>query len=128
MARRLRVTRRKFLVLSAGGAAALLGGGYLLRDVILNDGNPLSTATDLIRGQRLPIPSLLTGTELDAKRVYDLTMQRGSMDYVPGQTTTATFAYNGDILGPTLIMRKGGDVVINVTNQLGEPTGQPPSS
>ena len=43
------------------------------------------------------------------------------MVYVPG-TNTATFAYNGNILGPTLLMHKGDEVVINVTNQLGEPT------
>ncbi|MFV1962145.1 MAG: multicopper oxidase family protein [Acidimicrobiia bacterium] len=48
-------------------------------------------------------------------------MQKSSMVYVPGKTT-ATFAYNGDILGPTLLTQKGDEVVINVTNQLGEPT------
>ena len=95
--------------------------GYLFRDQFLGDGNPSSTAIDLIRGQRLPIPDLLTGTEIDGKRVYDLTMRHGFMTYVPGKET-ATYGYNGDILGPTLLMQKGDDVVINVTNQLGEPT------
>jgi len=109
------------LKLSAGGAVVLLGGGYLLRDQFLNDGNPSSTATEVISGQRLPIPTLLNGTEIDGKRVYDLTMQQGTMDYVPGKKT-ATFAYNGNILGPTLLMSKGDEVVLNVTNQLGEPT------
>ena len=67
----------------------------------------------MIRGQRLPIPELLTGTEVNGKQVYDLTMRQGSMAYVPGMQT-ATFAYNGDILGPTLLMNKGDEVVINV--------------
>ncbi len=121
MTKRFHISRRRFLQFSAGGAVVLLGGGFLFRDQFLNDGNPSSTATDVIRGQRLPVPDLLTGTEIDGRQVYDLTMRQGSMAYVPGKTT-ATFAYNGDILGPTLLMRKGDDVVINVTNQLGEPT------
>jgi len=65
----------------------------------LNDGNPSSTAKDVVRGQRLPIPDLLTGTEMDGKQIYDLTMQKGSMAYVSGMQT-ATFGYNGNILGP----------------------------
>ena len=121
MTKRFHMSRRTFLKLSAGGTVVLLGGGYLLRDQFLNDGNPSSTAPEVISGQRLPIPTLLTGTEIDGKQVYDLTMQQGSMDYVPGKTT-ATFAYNGNILGPTLLMHKGDEVVLNVTNQLGEPT------
>ncbi len=123
--KRFHMSRRTFLKVSAvgvvGGAVVLLGGGYLLRDLFLNDGNPSSTATDVISGQRLPIPNLLTGTEMDGKQVYDLIMQPGSMAYVSGKQT-ATFAYNGNILGPTLLIHKGDEVVINVTNQLGEPT------
>ncbi len=105
MTERFHMSRRTFLKVSAVGAVVLLGGGYLLRDRFLNDGNPSSTATDVIRGQRLPIPNLLTGTEKDGKQVYDLIMQPGSMAYVSGKQT-ATFAYNGNILGPTLLMHK----------------------
>ena len=105
MTKRFRMTRRTFLKVSAISVVALLGGGYLLRDLFLNDGNPSSTATDVIRGQRLPIPDLLTGTEIGGKTVYDLTMQPGSTAFVAGKQT-ATFGYNGDILGPTLLMRK----------------------
>ena len=58
MTKRLRMSRRTFLKVSAGGAVVLLGGGlgggYLLRDRFLNDGNPSSTAKDVIRGQRSP--------------------------------------------------------------------------
>ena len=75
----------------------------------------------MITSQPLPIPKLLQGTEIEGQKVYDLTMQQGAMVFVPG-TKTATFAYNGNILGPTLLMHKGDEVVINVTNQLGEPT------
>ena len=112
------MSRRTFLKVSAVGAVGLLAGGYLLRDLFLNDGNPSSSAAGVISGQRLPIPNLLTGTEIDGKQVYDLVMQPGSMTYVAGKQT-ATFAYNGNILGPTLLMHKGDEVVINVTNRLG---------
>ena len=121
MTKRFHMSRRTFLKVSAVGAVVLMGGGFLLRDLFLRDHNPSSTATGVIRGQRLPIPDLLTGTELDGKHVYDLIMEPGSMAYVSGQQT-ATWGYNGNILGPTLLMHKGDEVVINVTNRLGEPT------
>ena len=71
MTNRFHMSRRTFLKVSAGGvvggAVVLLGGGYLLRDLFFNDGNPSSTATDVIRSQHLPIADLLTGTEVDRK-------------------------------------------------------------
>ena len=48
MTRQLHMSRRTFLKVSAGGVVALLAGGYLLRDSFLNDGNPSSTATDVV--------------------------------------------------------------------------------
>ncbi len=96
MTKRFHMSRRTFLKVSAVGAVVLLGGGYLLRDRFLNDGNPSSTATDVIRGQRLPIPNLLTGTEMNGKQVYDLIMQPGSIAMFLGNKplhspTTAIF-------------------------------------
>ena len=76
---------------------------------------------DVVHSQPLAIPPLLTGTENDGKKVYDLTMQKGVSNFVAGKETE-TWGYNGNILGPTLLMYKGDDVVLNVTNQLGEPT------
>lgn len=120
MTNRFSMSRRNFLKFTAAGTTLLLGGAYLLRNE-LNDGNPSSTVTNLIHSQPLPIPELLIGTEIDGQKIYDLTIQQGAMVYVPGQETP-TFGYNGNILGPTLLMQKGDDVVINVTNQLGEAT------
>ena len=111
------ISRREFLRLSTIASSALLLSGCGL----LDDGNPVSAASNLIRFQSLPIPELLTGTMIDGQKVYDLTIQKGSSTFVQGQKT-ATFGYNGNILGPTLLMHKGDDVVINVSNQLGEAT------
>ena len=116
MLKRLHMSRRTFLKASAIGVAGVVVAGYLLRDRFLNDGNPSSTAVGVIRGQALPIPNLLNGNQLDGKRVYDLTMQIGSMAYVAGKQT-ATFGYNGNILGPTLLMQKGDEVVSTLPNQ-----------
>lgn len=53
--------------------------------------------------------------------VYDLVMDEGTADLMPGFTTN-TAGYNGDILGPTLIMETGADITMNVTNNLSELT------
>jgi FtsP/CotA-like multicopper oxidase with cupredoxin domain len=63
----------------------------------------------------LLIPPALTGPE------YNLNMARGSVQFLPGNTTP-TAGYNGNILGPTLIMSVGDRVTLNVTNNLGEDT------
>ncbi|MDQ3101311.1 MAG: multicopper oxidase domain-containing protein [Bacteroidota bacterium] len=63
----------------------------------------------------LPIPDTLSGS------VIDLTMQEGTWEFHPGQPVM-TFGYNGDLLGPTLILNKGQEVTLNVTNQLEELT------
>ena len=73
----------------------------------------------MVRSKELPIPKLLQGKVINGKKQYDLTMQQGQMEYVIGKKT-ATFGYNGDFLGPTLMMNKGDEVLINVNNQLGE--------
>jgi bilirubin oxidase len=54
-------------------------------------------------------------------KTFDLLMQDGNKEFIAG-LLTPTSGYNGDYLGPTLLMRKGDQVVLNVTNQLGERT------
>jgi len=110
------ISRRKFLVVSAAATTAMA-----LPNCSSWSDNPSSKAVGVIHSQPLPIPNLLTGTEIDGQKVYDLTMGRGSTVFVPGKKT-ATWGYNGNILGPTMLMNKGDDVAINVTNQLGEPS------
>ncbi len=108
-------SRRNILKVSVG-AGVLLGGGYGAFRVLTKP-----AALDVIHSQPLPIPPLLTGTEIDGQKVYDLTMQKGVSNFVEGKETE-TWGYNGNILGPSLLMHKGDDVVLNVTNKLGEPT------
>lgn len=107
---------RRNILKTTVGATVLLGGTYGVHKMLTK-----SADIDVIKAQPLPIPKLLAGTKIDGQQVYNLTMQKGISVFVPGKETP-TLGYNGNILGPTLLMNKGEDVVINVTNQLGEPT------
>lgn len=67
----------------------------------------------------LPIPPVLNGP------IYNLNVQHGIHDFNPLDTippSTNAMGYNGNILGPTLIMQAGQRVQMNVTNSIGEPT------
>ena len=64
---------------------------------------------------KLQIPDTLSGTQ------FNLTIQKGSVNFYPGFTTN-TMGVNGSLLGPTLILRKGDNVRINVNNTLTDTT------
>lgn len=61
------------------------------------------------------IPNTLTGP------VYNLAVDEATRQFFTG-FNTATFGYNGDFLGPTLIMTRGDSITLNVTNNLSEAT------
>ena len=71
--------------------------------------------------QTLTIPPLYRGEMQGETRTYDLLMQDGSKEFIEG-LLAPTSGYNGDYLGPTLLMQKGDQVVLNVSNQLDERT------
>ena len=62
---------------------------------------------------QLWIPPVLNGP------VYNLQMQNGTHSFYPGHTTP-TMGFNGNILGPTLILQGGTRAKMNVLNSLGE--------
>ena len=62
------------------------------------------------------IPDVITGT------TFNLTLSQSRKQFREGEATT-TYGYNGaHFWGPTLIMNKGDNVQLNVTNQLSETT------
>ncbi|MFM2388027.1 MAG: hypothetical protein RL660_2784 [Bacteroidota bacterium] len=63
--------------------------------------------------QPLYIMDTLSGTS------FNLNLQAGSHQFYPG-VNTATNGYNSAIFGPTLIMRHGDSVTLNVTNNLSD--------
>jgi blue copper oxidase len=74
------------------------------------------TIYHFVHGQnKLFIPDTLSGS------VINLHLQKGHHAFF-NNYQTATLGANGNILGPTLILRKGDDVKINVNNQIGETT------
>ena len=70
----------------------------------------------------LRVPPLLTGRLKEGVRQYDLTIRKSGHVFVSGVTTPGTFGVNGSFLGPTLHLRHGERVQINVRNALNEST------
>ncbi|MCJ8311474.1 MAG: multicopper oxidase domain-containing protein [Saccharospirillaceae bacterium] len=102
------ISRRSFVA---------IGVGVTCSNCSFNSTNKKSL--NVIQANELPIPELLRGESVNGKQQYNLTMQQGSMDFVIGKKTK-TLGYNGNFLGPTLLMYKGENVEINVHNELGE--------
>ncbi len=63
----------------------------------------------------LYIPPTLNGP------VYNLNMQHGTHQF-SFLVNSATMGFNGNVLGPTLVMQAGQQVSMNVTNSIGEPS------
>ncbi len=117
------ISRRRMLRLTAGAAAGLTmpGAAFLAcSDGVtgpVGDGgsgeNP--PPSDPAGRSLLPIPERLEGS------VFNLDMRLGQREFLPG-LLTPTKGYNGDYLGPTLVVRSGRDVTLNVTNNIGVTT------
>ena len=102
--------RRQFLSLAAlTGFAAACG---------TSSGGGSAPHPKLTFGTPLHIPPLLQpalGT--DGSRRFDLVMQAGQTQILPGKQT-ATWGFNGPLLGPTLRAKRGDTVRMTVRNQL----------
>ena len=101
-----------FGVVSASGLSSMFPGAKNRRVFAQQSGeysNPLK------------IPPLDDGRVIDGVRQFELTMQSGSSEFLPG-TMTATLGINGNYLGPTLHYRRNENVALQIHNQVGEPT------
>ncbi|MHA1127388.1 MAG: multicopper oxidase domain-containing protein [Alphaproteobacteria bacterium] len=106
------ITRRNFLKSTAASAVVL--GGLAIYWPESGFAQPTSGMVNPLK-----IPPLDMGHDEGGVQVYDLTMQNGETEFFEGYQTP-TSGINGSYLGPTLRMRNGADVRINVTNMLGE--------
>lgn len=79
----------------------------------------ISTPVD--GGRELWVPPLATSTVVEGRRVFDLTVQAGERD-LGGTVPTPTWGVNGNYLGPTLRMRRGEHVQVEVSNEVDETT------
>jgi FtsP/CotA-like multicopper oxidase with cupredoxin domain len=107
------VISRRRLLIAAAATPLVLSGAACVR----GQAGPALGST-----RPLPIPPLATGrVGVDGVRRFELAAQSGTAEILPA-TTTATWGYNGSILGPTLRARRGEQVAFTVTNDLPELT------
>ena len=83
--------------------------------VATRNAGPTSTVATSLGRPVLSIPQRLQGS------TFELAMATGQREFVAG-LSTPTKGYNGDFLGPTLVVRTGSDVALNVTNNIGVTT------
>ena len=120
------ISRRQLGTLAAGAVAGLVvvacssGSGSGTIETTTSTGSsappttatPPSTVTTPPSGRPLlSIPQRLQGS------AFDLDMAAGQHEFLAG-LSAPTKGYNGDYLGPTLVVRSGSDVALNVTNNL----------
>lgn len=106
-------------MLGAGAAFGMGAGGLLVPDALARsgeeNGSPPAAGNPL---QLLPVDE---GELRDGVRHFSLEVQRGRTAFHSGQPTD-TLGINRSYLGPTLRMRRGDQVRINVSNRMGQPT------
>ncbi|MBL1078726.1 multicopper oxidase domain-containing protein [Nocardia sp. 2] len=113
------VSRRGFLTGFAVTSLAVVAGCSPGRDGSAGSATGGSAAGAT---RPLPIPPLAAST-IDAAgvRVFDVEAQAGTTEMLAGKHT-ATWGFNGSVLGPTLRARRGEAVRCRVRNSLPEPT------
>jgi FtsP/CotA-like multicopper oxidase with cupredoxin domain len=107
-------------VLGIAGLVLVMGlgfGGYVAWSYL---SATVDTTGEVDFDRPLAIPPLAESTvDAEGRRVFDLTLQRGESDFGRG-APTPTWGVNGSYLGPTLRAARGEQVLLNVTNHLGE--------
>ena len=101
--------RRQFLQATGISASGLLMPRFAWAQQAANRGNPLK------------IPELSLGELREGSQHYQLDIQAGSTRFFD-DVTTPTYGINGSYLGPTLRLRDGEQVTMDVFNKLQEPT------
>ncbi|WP_038465747.1 multicopper oxidase family protein [Arthrobacter sp. PAMC 25486] len=117
---RFGLNRRHFLQLSTLGLG--IGAMATLAGCAGSDGRePLDTVGQVDFRNPLHVPPLAPAVEKDGQRVFDLVTEAGQTEIVSGGKAD-TWGVNGAFLGPTLRVRRGEEIRINVSNALDEPT------
>ncbi len=101
------ITRRKLISSLSIGTIALSG----------NCGSHLLAAEQFFN--ELRIPPLDSGRLGEGDRSFQLTLQKGVSNFLPG-IETATLGINGAYLGPTLLFKRHEKVSLHITNKIGE--------
>ena len=107
-----RRTFLKFTALAVGAAAVPSLTGWGIASQASTSGSEQA---------RLHIPPLIESTRDGDRRLFDLVAQAGRTAVIPGGEAE-TWGFNGSQLGPTVRVRRGEEVQINVRNDLDEAT------
>ncbi len=109
----MKISRRSALgLLSLGGATLSYGYPGWAHSTSKKHGTHAEPA------RPLAIPALDSGVVKNGVRNFDLNMQKGVSQFFDGQDTL-TYGINGTYLAPTLKMRDGETVRMNVKNNIG---------
>ncbi|MFD4181378.1 multicopper oxidase domain-containing protein [Rhodococcus sp. NPDC058514] len=108
------VSRRTFLMGLAATPLALSAGCAVGQSSPANQGGPFA--------RPLPIPPLAAATvDAAGTRHFTLSAGAGSSEILAGKST-ATWGFNGSMLGPTIRARRGESVAFTIDNALPEAT------
>ncbi|APU16830.1 MULTISPECIES: multicopper oxidase family protein [Actinoalloteichus] len=118
-----RVRRRRFRILKILIGLSLVTGLVVgAGALVLWSTAVVDTADEMEFDTPLSVPPLAESTvDGEGRRVFDLEVREGSHEFTAGRSTP-TWGVNGDYLGPTLRASRGEEVLVNVTNDVGEPT------
>jgi FtsP/CotA-like multicopper oxidase with cupredoxin domain len=108
------MSRRSALKLGGAALAIATVGGFYATTTASYAGHPKIP-------RPLQIPPLDEGQMQGGVRVFDMQVQTGQTEFFEGLKTD-TLGINGSYLGPTLRMKSGETVRMNVANGLGETT------
>jgi FtsP/CotA-like multicopper oxidase with cupredoxin domain len=108
------LSRRSALKLGGAALALATVGGFYASSTASYAGHPVIP-------KPLQIPPENKGQMQDGVRVFDLNVQTGKTEFFEGLKTD-TLGINGSYLGPTLRLKSGETIRLNVTNGLGETT------
>jgi FtsP/CotA-like multicopper oxidase with cupredoxin domain len=112
--------RRRLLFVAMAGLLLVVGATAV--GAWLYSRARVDTVGELGFDQGLHIPPLLEPqVDGEGRKVFDLRLQAGTTELLPGRET-ATWGANGSYLGPTVRADRGDRVVMKVANGLAEPT------
>ncbi|MGO4890470.1 multicopper oxidase domain-containing protein [Anaerobacillus sp. MEB173] len=81
-----------------------------------------STVWELSFDNSLIIPELLEPTiDSEGRKVFDITFNHGEVEFLDGKITE-TWGLNVPYLAPTLRAERGDEVIVNIKNDVDEPT------
>jgi FtsP/CotA-like multicopper oxidase with cupredoxin domain len=115
------VRRVKRLLLWSLALVALGVVAFATAGVIVYSRADISTVGELRFENELRIPPLLRPRDEDGRRVFELTLEGGRAELLPGKRAE-TWGANGSYLGPTLRAGRGEQVQVRVRSALPEAT------